>query len=407
MFPEVFVALLFVAVGGGEWSSFRGPGGQGIANGVELPPVFEEEHVLWRVPVGGGHSSPVIWEDRLFLTWIWEGEESREIVCVDAGSGDTVWTVDAPFEPHGQHRFNSFASSTPAVDEDGVYVVWSTGEELVALSLDLEGELRWERQLGSFAAQHGSASSPIVRDGVMIIANDNEGEESFLVALDAATGETRWRVERQCERASYATPLVIGSGDDKSVVFVSTAPAVTAIDLATGDVRYEVDLGLRQRCVATPCLLGDLLFLSAGSGGGGQECAVLELTGDPGTAPEVRHQPRQSLPYVPSTLGLDGYFYLVSDGGVASCLDAPTGDVEWRARLDGTFFSSPVSDGRTIYLGSREGTLFSIAPRADEFELLGSFDAEAAIFATPAIAGGRLFLRTADELICFGGTTAD
>lgn len=384
-----------------EWTSFRGPSGQGIAAAADLPSTFDDTNVLWRVAVGGkGHSSPVLWEERLYLTR--EGDGSRAVVCIDRASGKEIWAGEQSFETHRQHRFNSFASSTPAVDREGVYLAWTSGSELVALALDHAGERRWRRPLGSFRAQHGSGSSPVLCGDLMIVANDNEGEESFLVALDKDTGKERWRIERRSERASYSSPVVHRpEAGPACLLFASTAHGLTAVEPESGRLLWEADAGFRQRCVATPCVAGNHLILYAGSGSSGKECAVFELPEKAGGPAKALHRPRRSLPYVPSALGLGGRFYLFADGGVASCRDAATGHLVWRERLDGSFFSSPVSDGEVLFIADREGTLYTLAA-GDEFRLLGTFELGEPVYATPAISKDRMYVRTFRHLICLG-----
>jgi len=398
------LVLLCASVHGQGWSRFRGPDGQGIAE-ARLPKTFTEENVRWRVPAGVGHSSPVLWGDRLYLTRVGEGESpTRALVCFDATTGGERWAKSWPFESHGQHRLNSFASSTPAVDAAGVYLVWSSGEELRVRSVDHDGEERWDRTVGAFAAQHGSGASPVVIADRLVVANDHETEGSFLLGLDPATGETHWKIERTTVRASYATPAVIrDEGGTPTLVFASTAHGATAVDPISGEVVWETGPGFEQRFVATPGFVGRHLFLTAGSGSGGKECVVLELPepGQSGVPPIELYRPPRNLPYVPSVLGIDGRFYLFNDGGIVSCLEATSGDVLWRERIEGSFFSSPVSNREVVYIADREGVLYSFAP-SDEFELLGEFALGATVFATPAIDRDSMYVRTATELIRLG-----
>ena len=191
-----------------NWPRFRGPAGLGHAEDPGFPSEFELKDAAWKINLSGvGHSSPVVWEDGVYITSEAEGG-TRLITRFQLSDGKPVWTHIDQFEAHRQHDLNSFAAATPALDEHGVYLVWTDGEKLVGLALDHEGETLWERELGPYRAQHGSGASPVVHDGVLLVVGDHEIEEetSYLLGLDCKTGEEVWRRERTSARASYATP---------------------------------------------------------------------------------------------------------------------------------------------------------------------------------------------------------
>lgn len=397
------LALLAPASTAQDWARFRGPGGSGVRADARLPHALSGEHVAWRVPVGGaGHSSPVLWGERVFLTREGPAEGRRSVVAFSLADGAELWSHDDAFEAHRNHSLNSNATATPAVDASGVYVSWTAKDGVHALALSQDGELLWSRRLGPHSSQHGGGNSPVLWGDLLVVANEHQTSDSFLVALDRATGKTRWRIERAAapERAAYAAPVLLErDGAAPLLVVASTAHGLTAVDPARGEVAWELDLGLGQRCVGVPAVAGEFLIVSAGSGGGGKECAIVRLPRGVDGSPEVVHRPRRNLPYVPGHLALDGRFYLFSDGGIASCLASDSGETLWNERLDGTFFSSPVSNGRTIWIASREGRLLSFAP-GPEFAPPSVLDLGAPVFATPALGVDRMVVRTADELVC-------
>ena len=401
-------------------SGFRGPGGQGLSPAAALPARFQARHVQWRVPAGGtGHGSPVVFGQRIYLTRVLGDvatprrgaaepakKAQREVVCFDLASGKELWAKAFAFVPHRQHRFNNFASSTPAVDKDGVYVLWTSGQQLEAMGLDHRGKPLWRNRLGEYFAGHGSGSSPVVAGNTLLVANENEGEESALFGLDKKTGVTLWKRRRESmpRRGSFATPLLVErKGQPSFALFASTSHGLCAVDPETGKFLWEFNPKFRQRFVATPVVGAGHVMAFAGSGGGGKESVLLRLPSKAGEKPVEVSRPRRVLPYVPCALPIGDRFYLVSDGGVASCRNAKTGEIVWRERLDGTFFGSPVSDGETIYVISREGKLVSYAV-GDEFALHGSFELGAPSYTTPAIAGDSLVVRTRSELIRLGAT---
>ena len=193
--------------------------------------------------------------------------------------------------------------------------------------------------LGPFQAQHGSAVSPVLVGDVLLVGNENEGEQSFLAGLDAKTGEDVWRLERVSteRRGSYATPVVFDGPDGKPVaLFSSTGHGLTAVDPAKGNVVWSYDPGFDQRCVGSPVVANGVVFQSAGSGGGGKEYVALRLPTEENGEPEIAWTTRlKGLPYVPTPIAVGEHLFLFGDGGIATCLEASSGAVRWQERLDG------------------------------------------------------------------------
>ncbi|MEM9016689.1 MAG: PQQ-binding-like beta-propeller repeat protein, partial [Verrucomicrobiota bacterium] len=213
-----------------EWTRFRGPNGSGISKATGIPVTWTEKDYNWEIKLPAkGSSSPVVWGGRIYLTGHAENDLQRTVLCINAEDGVILWRRNYSFDSHYLHRDNDFASATPCVDNDGVIVVWSTPDEILMIALDHEGTERWRRDLGPFRGLHGTASSPIIADGLVVFANDqmdpkrfsfylpndtdsNPGK-SFLIALDRKTGETHWKIDRRSELAGYATPCIRRVGD--------------------------------------------------------------------------------------------------------------------------------------------------------------------------------------------------
>jgi len=398
-----------------EWNRFRGPNGSGISTATGFPITWTEDDYLWQIdlPVQGS-SSPVLWGKQIFLTGDDTERGIRSLLSIDSETGKTQWRRDYPFEYHHLHRDNDFASATPCVDEDGVIIVISEPSQVLMIALDLDGEEIWRRNLGPFKGLHGSASSPILADGLVLLANDQMDPErfsfylprdtnkdpgkSFLIALDRKTGETRWKIDRKSELAGYATPCIRRAGDRAEAIFTSTAHGITAVDLQTGEISWEIDQLWDDRTVASPQLYGELVFGSFGQGLAGQRFVAVRPKPTDSRRGELVYDVTKSVPLVPSFIVKDDLLYLWTDSGVVTCLEAATGDVHWRERVDGDFYSSPLWIEGRLYGISKRGEVV-VLKAGKEFEELGRVDLGEKTFATPAVVDGVMYLRTQTRLL--------
>ena len=401
-----------------EWTRFRGPNGSGVSPATNLPLKWSDDDYNWQIdlPVQGS-SSPVLWGNRLFLMGDDADKDERSVLCIDADSGRILWRRDYPVKDHYLHRDNDFASATPCVDEHGLIVVWSNPEQLLMTALDLEGKEMWRRDLGPYKGLHGSSNSPIIADGLVVLANDQmdpkrfawylpkgtnmDPGKSFLIGLDRKTGRMRWKVDRKSELAGYATPCIRRVGDRAEVVFSSTAHGITAIDLQSGRISWEIDKIWDNRTVASPQLFGDLVFGSFGKGLSAQRLVAVR-PGKPGSAKgKLVYDITRSVPLVPSFVVKDDLLYLWTDSGVVSCVDAATGKVNWRKRVGGEFYSSPIWIEGRLYGISKRGQIVVLAA-GRKFEELARMELGEKTFATPAIANGSIYLRTQSRLLSLG-----
>jgi outer membrane protein assembly factor BamB len=401
-----------------EWTRFRGPNGSGISPATTIPLQWTADDYNWEIdlPVQGS-SSPVLWGKRLFLMGDDVGEGQRSVLCIDAESGRILWRRDYPLRQHYLHRDNDFASATPCVDEDGLIVVWSNPGQLLMTALSLDGEEMWQRDLGPYKGLHGSSNSPIIADGLVVLANDQmdpkrfawhlpEGTnmdpgKSFLIAVDRKTGETRWKVDRKSELAGYATPCIRRSGGRTEVVFSSTAHGITAVDLQSGRIRWEIDGIWDNRTVSSPQLFGDLVFASFGKGLSGQRFVAVRPE-KPGSAKgELVYDITKNVPLVPCFVVKDGLLYLWTDSGIVTCVDAATGKVHWRERVGGEYYSSPLWIEGRVYCISKRGQIVVLAA-SRKFEVLARMELGEKTFATPAVADGVMYLRTQTRLYSLG-----
>ena len=388
-----------------QWPRFRGPDGAGLSDAA-VPVAGESNPVLWKVPLPGvGHASAVVWGDRVFTTCGDESSGTLSVVCLSARDGGVLWKRDHPGETYRHHGENSYASSTPAVDGDHVYVCVMRPKELKVVALKHDGSDAWAAPLGPFVTQHGGGHSPIVHGGLVIVANEQDGPGSCLVALDRESGKVRWTTPRKSFRFSASTPCVLRpKNGPEQLVFTSWAHGMTALNPADGAILWEAEGAFEARTVGSPVAAHDaaMVIASCGEGGGGRAMVAVKAPAAPGGKAEVAYKVTKAAPYVPTPLVKGERLYYLADNGTATCADLATGKTIWQERLPGgTYFGSPVCAGDTIYAVSKRGNLVAFAA-ADEFKLLANHDLGEKSDATPAIVGNRMYVRTYGHLVCVG-----
>ena len=414
LFPPCWmIAIIMVTVavnigteidGSEDWLRFRGVNGAGQSDATTIPVEWTAKDYNWQVPLPGiGHSSPVISEDRIVVTSGDPEGATRYVICLRASDGSQIWSREFPSATHHLHTRNSYASSTPALDTRHIYFMWATPRAYHLIALDLEdGRTVWRIDLGGFKSQHGFAMSPIVYRDMVIVANEQLGE-SFLAAYDRKTGEERWRRRREGGvQTAYSVPCVLQLKDGtEQLIFNSTAHGMTGINPKTGDPLWSIDV-FNKRCVSSPIVAGGLVFGSSGQGGSG-ESLVAVRPGDGGSRkPEVAYEIRKSAPYVVTPITHQDWIFVWHDGGVVSCHDLADGKLRWRQRVGRAFSGSPICIGSNLYAITEDGKVVVLA--ADKkFKLRAKNDLGEPSRATPAVADGRLYLRTESNLISLGG----
>jgi outer membrane protein assembly factor BamB len=389
-----------------EWNRFRGPNGAGVSDATTVPSEWTESDYNWTIDLPGiGHSSPSSWGSRLFVTSAGDKTKTRTVQCFDVSDGEELWRKDISFEPYKQQKNNSYASSTPAADADHVYVLWHSKVSSPLIAYDHSGEKIWEVELGPYLHGQGGATSPIVYQDVVLVAHDHKNN-SFLVAVDRMTGQERWKIPREGQRACYGTPCINSPGDRPAeVIFSHCYEGIIGIDLKTGHQNWHIDVFGRasQRALGSPVIAGDLVVASSGGVGGERQVVVVkpELSGKNVSVKEAYRVVRQA-PHVPTPLIYRDWMFLWNDAGIATCVDRRTGKVIWQKRVGGNFYSSPICIDGKIYCVDLDGEVIVIAA-SDTYELLARNSLGAPSRATPVVSNGALIIRTESQLKSIGG----
>jgi outer membrane protein assembly factor BamB len=397
--------------GAADWPRFRGPNGAGTAADKDVPVRWAAKDVLWKAALPGvGHSSPVVVGGRIYLQSATPKE--RLLICLDAAKGTVLWQKAAPGGKGTTHVKNSLASSTPAADGERVYAVFWDGKRVGLFAYDLKGEPLWKQDLGAFTSQHGPGFSPIVHDGKVIVYNDQDGSAALL-AFDAKTGRKAWQAERLAFRSCYSTPFVLEQGRGAGQLIVASTAGISGYDPNSGAEAWHYtwsfpDMPLRT--VASPVAADGLVYATCGDGRGDRGMIAVRLGGKGDvTKTHLAYRKDSGTPYVPTPLAHGGHLYTVTDDGAAVCYVAKTGAEVWRRRLDARVAkvsASPVLIDGKVYAADERGEVYVFEASPAAFKLLGKSSVGEGVFATPAVADGRLYVRGRNHLFCIGKPAA-
>ena len=382
------------------WPRWRGPSGQGVVEGTGYPDRWSDsENVLWKRPVPGrGHSSPIVWGDRIFLTTSRDRGRRVSILSFRRSDGMLLWQADAPngrAERH--HGKNSPASATVTTDGERVYASFGSRG---MLAVDFDGNIVWHRELGHIDNYHGPAGSPLLyRDSVIIYQDQNGG--AFVIALDARTGETRWRTPRAA-RVGWGTPIAISVGDHDELI-VSSQRFVQSYDPSTGDELWRCE-GMLREVIPTPAVGHGLVYCA--SGRAGPTLAIRPGGRGNVTRTHVEWSITRGSPFVPSPTVYGDYLYQINDmSSILTNLNARTGETVWQERLGRPrregISASPIVVDDKLFVTNDEGQTFVLKTGPD-FEILHVNDIGAPTLASPALVDGIWYIRTANELFAIG-----
>jgi outer membrane protein assembly factor BamB len=403
--PAVLLSLVLglpLAAAAEDWPEFRGPTGQGHYAGKGLPTAWgPTQNVAWKQPSPGrGWSSPVVQAGRVYLTTAVPARDGKghslRALALDAASGKILWDTEV-FPPDDKappiHSKNSHASPTPVVDAERVYAHF--GHHGTA-ALDRAGKVLWRQSDLHYTPVHGNGGSPIPVDDRLVFAIDG-ADKQRTVALDRATGRVAWSADRQAaatRKFSFGTPLLV-EGDGRRELVSPGSNAVMAYDPAVGRELWRVTYD-GYSLIPRPVHGHGLVFVCTGY----DRPSLLAIR--PGGAGDVTKthvawRTAKGVPNTPSLLLAGDELYMVSDQGVASCLDARTGKAHWSERLGGAFSASPLYADGKIYFQSEDGVT-TVVRAGREFEQVAVNRLNERTFASPAAADGALYLRTEGHL---------
>jgi outer membrane protein assembly factor BamB len=408
-FAVTAVLLLYLAtpVLSADWPEFRGPTGQGIVPKGELPTTWgKDKNIAWKQAIPGkGWSSPIVVGGRVYLTTavsVKDADElSLEALCLDAGTGAILWEKEV-FRQDGKnsppiHTKNSHASPTPLIRGDRLFVHF--GHQGTAC-LNLKREIVWKNTSLRFIPIHGNGGSPILVDDLLVFSSDGR-EDRFVTALNAADGKVRWKTNRTLEADrcfSFSTPLLIEVRGQKQLISPGSG-GVTAYDPSNGKeiwwVRYN-----GYSVIPRPVYGHGLVFVCTGYDRPSLLAIRPDGQGDV-TTTHVAWKTAKAVAHTPSLLLVGEELYMMSDFGIASCLDARTGEVHWQQRIGGNFSASPLcADGKLYFLSEEGDTTVVLAGK--RFTLAAKNAMGERSLASPAAADGALFLRTDKHLFRIG-----
>jgi outer membrane protein assembly factor BamB len=404
-----------------NWPQFRGPASQGVSTETGLPMTWSAtDRVTWKMPLPGpGHSSPIVWGDRIFLTAfrsnagalgrltgavtgaVAMGHRTTGqlfVLCLDRATGGVLWQREVHARQIEEiHSTNSPASPTPATDGALVYVYFGS-RGLTAY--DFSGNVVWDKPIGPYPNEWGSASSPVMY-GDLVLLNVDTDADDFLLAVDKRTGRTVWQTPRGDVERAWPTPVVWRTPEADEIV-VSGSRRVIGYDAATGRERWRL-AGLTRWVSPTPVTAHGLLYVASGGPGGNVLLAIRPGGRGDVTSSHVAWRSDRAAPYIPSPIVVGDYLYTIRSGGVMACFDARSGRLVWQERLDarGEYYASPVAADGRIYVTNEDGVVTVVAAKPT-FEVLAVNEMGERTMASPAISHGMILIRTDTRLWAIG-----
>lgn len=397
------LALLIPAVAGADsnWPGWRGPQNNGLSTETGLPVEWSSKSVAWKTSLRGlGHSSPIIWGDRIFLTTALDRGAERVVMCLDRHNGRIVWEKTAwTGTPERSHGMNGWASASCTTDGKHVYAFFGKGGGLFCYTLD--GDLVWKKELGEFVSPWGTSASPLLA-GDVLVQNCDADQNAYIIGVNKRTGETIWKTPRDNNRG-WSSPILM-KHDGRNIVVVNGHTGARAYEPHTGKNLWFCK-SFKGR--GSPTVVpgdGGLVHVVCGLSG---DCYTVRLGGS-GDVTETHmawHAPRRGGRDLPSPIRVGKYLLISSKSGVLTCYNAASGKNLWTQRLDGNFSAAPVSFQGLVFINNEAGETYVIQPgekanvvARNKIDSAGDELFRASI--TPS--DGQLFIRSDQVLYCIG-----
>jgi outer membrane protein assembly factor BamB len=385
-----------------NWPCWRGPRGDGTSLENNIPTQWSStQNIVWKKAVPGeGHSSPIIWDNRIFLTTALKESQERVLLCFDRKAGAVLWqqtVVRAPLE--AKNNENSYASATPASDGEKVYVTFLDGNEVLVAAYDFSGKERWLVRPGGFKSQWGFSHTPVLFEDKVIVVCHSKGE-NFIVALSKADGQTVWKTPCENPTQSYSPPLIREMSGRVQMVTPGDK-AVTSYDPRTGKMLWVVD-GLADDSVITPVYHEKAGLVLSCTSWPSKVLLAIQPDGQGNvTSSKVVWRTSEGAPYVPSPIAVGQWFFTSSySGKAAHCSEAATGKILWKEPM-GLHHASPVSANGLVYFLNDDGVMH-VVKAGPKFELVARNELGEKTYASPALSGAQMFLRSFKHLYCIG-----
>ena len=391
-----------------NWARFRGPNGQGISRETDLPIRWSPtENIAWKTRVpGDSWSSPIVWDQHIFLTTATEEGVSCRVICMDRKTGEIEWNKEVHRQvPGDMRRENSHASPTPVTDGKRVYAVFSDG---TVVAVDFSGDSVWKNSEIRFHSLHGLGASPVLVNDELVMPFDGTSREdkrvgwkipwqnAVLLSLDANTGKERWRGTRGESRVGHVTPILV---DDGAQVVSAAGDRVQGFDAQTGKRIWSI-YSQGEGVTPSPVLGEGLIFASSGFEAPTTRAIRLGGKGDI-TDSHIAWEQKKGVPALASPLYVAPYLYTISRDNILHCIEASSGEIVWLRRLRGVHYPSPVfADGR-IYVLSEEGVTLVLRP-GPEYDEVAQNRLDETCRASMAVSQEHFYIRTSEHLYSIG-----
>ncbi|MFO1064446.1 MAG: PQQ-binding-like beta-propeller repeat protein [Pirellulales bacterium] len=394
-----------------NWNRFRGENGSGIVEHSNVPIPWTAEDTAWTQTLPGkGNGSPCVQSGKVFIQSADPKTAERYVMAFDLASGKELWRKSQASSVHPLHARSSYASSTPCANDKAVFASWGAPDGVVIKAFTHAGEELWTRNLGRYVSQHGFGGSPILYGNTLILLNSQDAQElpegvapgqTEVIALDVASGETVWRTPRTTTRVCYGVPALYKGSDGRDVLVMNeTGDGFFGLDAKTGSPLWNRQ-AFTKRCVSSPLIVGNLIFGTEGSGGGGNILFAINAA----RAQEIAFDIRSAAPYVPTPVARGNMLFLWADNGIVTAVELPSGKTVATKRIGGNVSSSPIIVGDKLIGIAEDGTL-TVLSADSELKKLGEIKLGETTRSTPAATDQHLLVRTDSKLICVSAKQA-